>query len=252
MGIRLQVFDDKRALGDVAAGQAAAAIARAVTERGDSRILVGTGASQFEFLESLTARQDIDWLRVEMFHLDEYVGFGADHPASFQRYLIERLIRPTGLTRYHLLDGRQDPGDVCRRAGAAIRKAPIDCAFVGIGENGHLAFNDPPADFDTDEPYIVVELDEACRRQQVGEGWFQTLTDVPTRAISISIRQILASREIICVVPDARKAEAVRRCLAGPVSPMAPASILQTHHNAVVYLDKASAALLPQTGAPNA
>lgn len=250
MSIPYLVFSDTRALGQAAADQAAGAITRAMASNGRARILAATGASQFEFLDALTGRDDIDWSRVEMFHLDEYVGLNADHPASFQRYLMERLIRPTGIRRYHLLDGLQDLAEVCRRVGAAIREAPIDCAFVGIGENGHLAFNDPPADFETDEPYLVVQLDEACRRQQVGEGWFTTLADVPTRAISISIRQILASREIVCVVPDARKAEAVKNCLAGPVSPMAPASILQTHSNTTVYLDTPSAALLPRTAAP--
>jgi len=252
MHIPFQVFRDKQALGEAAAAQAAGAIARAAGERGRARILVGTGASQFEFLEALSRRQGIPWAQVEMFHLDEYIGLSPDHPASFRRYLIERFIRPTGITRYHFLDGTQDPAEACRRGGAAIREAPIDCAFVGIGENAHLAFNDPPADFATDEPYIVVELDEACRRQQVGEGWFKTVAEVPARAITISVRQILASREIICVVPDARKAAAVRKCLAGPVTPMAPASILQTHENTTVYLDTASAALLPQAGAPKA
>ena len=207
--------------------------------------MFATGNSQFEFLDALVHDDTVDWKRVEMFHLDEYVGLNADHPASFQRYLLERLIRPTGLGRYHLLEGDKDPTEVRRRVGAAIREAPIDCAFVGIGENGHLAFNDPPADFETREPYLIVELDEACRRQQVGEGWFATLEDVPDRAISISIRQILDAREIVCVVPDARKAQAVKNCLAGPVDPMAPASILQTHPGTTVYLDTASAALLP-------
>lgn len=249
MAIPFQVFNDKRALGAAAAAQAAAAIRRAIAERNHARILVATGASQFEFLEALTGRGDIDWSRVEMFHLDEYVGLDADHPASFRRYLLERLIRPTGIERHHLLEGDKDPAEVCRRVGAAIREAPIDCAFVGIGENGHLAFNDPPADFETREPYLVVQLDDACRRQQVGEGWFKTLEDVPSRAISISIRQVLDAREIVCVVPDARKAEAVRNCLSGPVSPMAPASILQTHPNTTVYLDTASAALLPRSAA---
>ena len=242
--MRSLVFNDKRELGRAAAQQAAAAIGRAITDHGAARILAATGASQFEFLEELTRRPDIDWSRVEMFHLDEYIGLDADHPASFRRYLQERLIGPTGLARYHLLDGRKDPADVCRTVGAALRSAPIDCAFVGIGENGHLAFNDPPADFTTDEPYMVVQLDEACRRQQVGEGWFRSLEDVPRRAITISIRQILDAREIICVVPDARKAEAVKSCLKGPVTPDAPASILQTHPNTTVYLDTASSSLL--------
>jgi glucosamine-6-phosphate deaminase len=243
MGLRSVVFEDKQALGRAAAEQAGAAINRAIAERGAARILVATGASQFEFLEALT-NADVDWARVEMFHLDEYIGLSADHPASFCRYLLERVIRPTGITRYHLLAGDADPVEVCSHAGEAIRLAPIDCAFAGIGENGHLAFNDPPADFETREPYLIVQLDEACRRQQVGEGWFRTIDDVPTRAISISIQQILASREIVSVVPDARKAAAVKRCLQGPVSPEAPASILQTHSNVTVYLDTASAALL--------
>jgi glucosamine-6-phosphate deaminase len=179
-----------------------------------------------------------------MFHLDEYIGLPEDHPASFRRFLRERLIEPTGITRHHLLDGSADPGDVCMRVGAALQSGPIDCACIGIGENGHLAFNDPPADFDTAAPYIVVHLDEACRRQQVGEGWFATMDDVPKRAITISVRQLLTAREIVCAVPDARKAEAVRRCLEGPVDPAAPGSILRTHPNATIYLDTASAALL--------
>jgi glucosamine-6-phosphate deaminase len=221
-------------------------MSRAIAERGLARILAGTGASQFEFLDALTKHREFDWGRVEMFHLDEYVGVSAHHPASFARYLRQRLIEPTGLGRYHLLHGDKNPAEECRRVGAAIQSAPIDCAFVGIGENGHLAFNDPPADFSTREPYLVVTLDEACRRQQVGEGWFETVDDVPAEAISISVRQILAAREIVCAVPDARKAEAVKKCLAGPVDPMAPASILQTHPNTTIYLDRASSALLPK------
>jgi glucosamine-6-phosphate deaminase len=215
-----------------------------VQDRGSARIVVGTGASQFELLEALTRRRDVPWNAVEMFHLDEYIGLDPDHPASFRKYLMERFIRPTGVQRHHFLDGTADPGEVCRTIGAAIQSAPIDCAFVGIGENGHLAFNDPPADFDTTDPFIIVRLDDRCRRQQVGEGWFGSADEVPARAITMSIRQILASREIICAVPDARKADAVQRCLEGPVTPDAPASILQTHPNATVYLDTASAARL--------
>lgn len=242
--MRSQIFHDKQTLGEAAAAQAATSIARAQAARGNARILAATGASQFEFLAALTARSDVDWTRVEMFHLDEYIGLPADHPASFSRYLRERLIQPTGITNYHFLDGNRDPAAVCREVGAAIRQAPIDCAFVGIGENAHLAFNDPPADFATREPYLIVSLDEACRRQQVGEGWFATMDDVPTQAITISIAQILDAREIVCVVPDARKAEAVRKSLKGPIDRMAPASALQKHSNTTVYLDDASSALL--------
>lgn len=239
-----QVFRNKKDLGEAAARHAAAAIRHAIAQRGHARILAATGASQFEFLAALTQAPGIDWPRVELFHLDEYIGIGPDHPASFQRYLLDRLIRPTGITRHHLLDGLGDPVEVCARIGAELAAGPIDCAFVGIGENGHLAFNDPPADFETTTPYLIVELDEKCRRQQVGEGWFQTPGDVPARAMTISIRQLLASQEILCIVPDARKADAVRACLEGPVSPAAPASILQTHPNTTVYLDEESAAQL--------
>jgi glucosamine-6-phosphate deaminase len=227
-----------------AASHAARTLQTVIATGGGARIIAATGASQFDFLAALTTAPGIDWSRVEMFHLDEYVGLPIDHPASFRKYLIERFIEPAGLKRYHLLDGEGDVRRVAAEAGRAIAAAPIDVAFVGIGENGHLAFNDPPADFDTDEPYLIVELDEACRRQQVGEGWFTTIDEVPRRAISMSIRQILKSREILCIVPDARKADAVRACLEGAVSPSAPASILQTHAGTTVYLDRASAALL--------
>ncbi|MGH9311173.1 MAG: glucosamine-6-phosphate deaminase [Vicinamibacterales bacterium] len=242
--IRTLIFNDKQELGRAAAERAASAIARAIDARGNARILVATGASQFEFLDALTNRDDVDWSSVEMFHLDEYIGLPDDHPASFRRYLQQRLIDPVSIPRAHLLDGERDPAAVIREVGTALREAPIDCAFVGIGENGHLAFNDPPADFETTEPYLVVQLDEACRRQQVGEGWFQSLDEVPTRAISISVRQILDAREILCIVPDARKAEAVRNSLEGPVTPDVPASILQTHANTTIFLDTASASLL--------
>ena len=245
-GLRTRIFDSKEALGAAAADQAATAINRAIAERGAARILVATGASQFEFLAALTRRTDIDWNKVEMFHLDEYLGLPPDHPASFRRFLRERLIDPAGIRRHHLLDGEADPSRTIREAAEAIRRAPIDVAFVGIGENGHLAFNDPPADFETTEPYLVVQLDEACRRQQVGEGWFGSLEEVPQRAISMSVRQILAAREILCVVPDARKAQAVKNSLEGAVTPDVPASILQTHPNTTVFLDTASAALLKE------
>jgi len=177
-----------------------------------------------------------------MFHLDEYIGLPADHPASFRKYLLERLIRPAGIVDYHLLDGERDPGAVCRETGEALRRHPIDVACVGIGENGHLAFNDPPADFETVAPYLIVRLDEACRRQQVGEGWFSSLEQVPETAISMSIRQILDATAIVCVVPDSRKAEAVRGALEGPIGPAVPASCLRTHRDVTIYLDRGSAA----------
>ncbi len=247
----LKVFADKSQLGQAAAIQAAAAINRAIAERGQARIIAATGMSQFEFLKALIATPGIDWTNVEMFHLDEYVGLPISHPASFRKYLLERFIEPAGLTQFHLLNGERDPQEVCQIIGELISSAPIDVAFVGIGENGHLAFNDPPADFDTEAPYIVVNLDEACRRQQVGEGWFAGMDDVPTQAISMSVRQILKAKEIICIAPDARKAVAVRNCFETEVSPMVPASALRTHLNTTIYLDTESSSLLTKPTSGN-
>ena len=243
--MEIRVLPDKTALAHAASDRAAAAIAAAIASRGEARVIAATGASQFEFLDALTSRSDVDWSRVDAFHLDEYVGLPDTHPASFRRYLRERIVDRVHPRAFHFLAGdAPDTAAECRRAGGLLTAAPIDVAFVGIGENGHLAFNDPPADLDTEEPYLVVDLDEACRRQQLGEGWFPTLDDVPRRAISMSIRQILKAREILCIVPDARKAQAVRDCLGGPVSPHHPASALQEHSAVTVLLDPDSAALL--------
>jgi glucosamine-6-phosphate deaminase len=240
----IKIFSSKTALAQAAADHAASTIREAITHRGLARIIAATGASQFDFLEALTKAPDIEWGKVEMFHLDEYVGMSNQAPASFCRYLKERLIDKVGLKKYHLLDGTKDPAEVIDRVTTEIRRSPIDIAFVGVGENGHLAFNDPPADFDTEEVYVVVNLDEDCRRQQLGEGWFPTLADVPQRAISMTIQQIMKADEILCIAPDRRKAAAIKACFSGEVSPMAPASILQRHPNATIYLDKESSALL--------
>jgi len=242
--MKIKVFASKTALAQAAANHAATTIGDAIAQHGEARIIAATGASQFDFLDTLTAIPGIDWSKVEMFHLDEYVGMSEEAPASFCRYLRERLINKVGLKKYHLLDGTEDPKALIARVTAEIRKAPIDIAFAGVGENGHLAFNDPPADFETQDAYVVVNLDEACRRQQLGEGWFPTLADVPRQAISMTIHQIMSATQIVCIVPDARKAKAVKACFSGEVTPMAPASILQRHPNATIYLDKESAALL--------
>jgi glucosamine-6-phosphate deaminase len=240
-----RVFETKLEMAGKAAEQAAAAIVAAIAGSGRAHIVAATGASQFEFLEALTAAPGIDWAKTVFFHLDEYVGLPDTHPASFRRYLRERIVARVRPGAFFFIEGdAPDPEVEARRVGDILAAHPIDVAFVGIGENGHLAFNDPPADFETEEPYLVVELDEACRRQQLGEGWFPSLDDVPRRAISMSIRQILKSREILCVVPDARKATAVAECLEGAVSPRRPSSILQTHAGTTVYLDRDSAALL--------
>ena len=172
-------------MGQWAAEQAAATLRRVIAERGSARLVGCTGSSQFEVLDAFTAQKDIEWERIELFHLDEYVGLPETHPASFRKFLRERLVLKTGITNYHFLNELSD----CQRVGALLTVSPPDLAFVGIGENGHLAFNDPPADFDTEEPFLVVTLDEACRRQQVGEGWYATFDDVPKRAMSMSVRQ---------------------------------------------------------------
>ena len=242
--MHVNVLHSKKSVGDVAARHAAQTLRSALAVPGKARIIVATGASQFEFLEALTAIPDIDWSRVEMFHLDEYIGLSMNHPASFRKYLMERLITKTGLQNYHFLDGESDPADVIQTVGRELASAPINVAFVGIGENAHLAFNDPPADFQISDPYIIVELDEACRKQQVEEGWFASFADVPRRAITMSIKQILKAEEIIAVVPGLRKAHAVKACLEGDINPMAPASILRAHSKSTLYLDLESASLL--------
>jgi glucosamine-6-phosphate deaminase len=241
----VRVFNDKVSLAGAAAGQAAAAIRRAIAGRGRARIVAATGASQLEFLDALTQAPDIDWTKVEAFHLDEYIGLPISHPASFHGLLLQLLVAKAGIVDYHFLVGDAvDLAAMVREVSEHLASAPIDVAFVGIGENGHIAFNDPPADFITEDPYIIVNLDERCRQQQVGEGWFTEISQVPKRAISMSVRQILRAEEIVTVVPDGRKAHAVKACLEGEVSPMAPASILRRHSNATVYLDKESASLL--------
>jgi len=243
--MRVQIFNDKPSLANTAAEQAAAAIRRAIEERAQARVVAATGVSQFDFLGTLTQAAGVEWSKIELFHLDEYIGLPITHPASFRKFLLERLVGKTGIKNFHALDGdAPDPAEVALRVGNELNAAPVDVAFVGIGENGHLAFNDPPADFQTEQPYIIVNLDEACRRQQVGEGWFDGLAAVPQQAISMSVRQILKAREIIVVAPEARKAAAVKACLEGAITPMLPASILRTHANTTLYLDQFSAGLL--------
>jgi glucosamine-6-phosphate deaminase len=240
----LKKFQDKKSLANAAAARAGTVIRDSIAACGRARIIAATGASQFEFLDALTALPGIDWQRVEMFHLDEYIGLPETHPASFCKYLRERLINKVGIEKYYLLNGSTDPARTIKEVGEKLREAPIDVAFVGVGENGHLAFNDPPADFETQEPYAMVTLDEPCRRQQLNEGWFPTLDDVPRQAISMTVSQILKAKEILCIIPDARKAQAIKNCFGGKVSPMAPASALQNHPDTTVYLDSDSSSML--------
>lgn len=240
----IHISETPSALGQVAGAAAADYIRKALAERGEANVILATGTSQFETLNQLLHEPDIDWTKVTMFHLDEYIALPESHPASFRKYLKERVLSRVVMKESFLINGETQPETECERLGKLILQHPIDVALVGIGENGHLAFNDPPADFETESPYIVVNLDEACRRQQLGEGWFATLNDVPQQAISMSIRQIMKSAALICSVPDERKAEAVKNCLTGEISPLFPASILQNHPNCGMYLDKASSKYL--------
>lgn len=239
------ISQDPVEMGHVAGTNAAATIRKAIAEKGSANVILATGTSQFETLNQLIREKDMNWSKVVMFHLDEYIGLPVTHPASFRKYLKERfLANVPPVKAAYLIDGETDPQAECARLGDLISSHPIDVALVGIGENGHLAFNDPPADFETVQPYIIVTLDDLCVKQQYGEGWFASVDDVPRRAISMSVKQIIKSKQIICSVPDSRKALAVKNSLELPVSNLHPASILQQHPNCVMCLDKASASLL--------
>lgn len=243
--LMVKVYENKNSMGKAAAEEAAKILVDAIKEKGKATFIAATGASQFEFLENLTSISSIDWSKTTMFHLDEYIGFPETHPASFGKYLKEKLINKVHPGNVYLIKGdAKSPELECERLGKIIIQKEIDVAFVGIGENGHLAFNDPPADFDTKKPYLVVELDDACRKQQLGEGWFKSFDEVPKRAISMSIEQIMKSKKIICTVPDKRKAKAVKNCLEEEISPLCPASILRKHPQVYFYLDKNSASLI--------
>jgi glucosamine-6-phosphate deaminase len=245
--MKIGIFETKDNMGKAAAEEAARILINTIQKKGKATFIAATGASQFEFLENLTSISSIDWSKTTMFHLDEYIGLPETHPASFRKYLKERLINKVHPGNVHLIKGdAKSPELECERLDKIIKQKEIDVAFVGIGENGHLAFNDPPADFDTKKPYLVVNLDDACRKQQLGEGWFENLEEVPKQAISMSIYQIMKSKNIICIVPDSRKAQAIKNCFEGDISPDYPASILKNHGSAFLFLDKDSATLLTQ------
>jgi glucosamine-6-phosphate deaminase len=245
--MQISKCQSKDELGAAAAARGAAAIRKSVSDAGAATIVVATGASQFEMLGHLVGAADIDWARVTVFHLDEYIGLAAHHQASFRRFLRERFVQqlPVPLAAFHEVAGDSvDAAAECARLGALISPRQVDVAFIGVGENGHLAFNDPPADFETEVPYLVVELDLACRQQQLGEGWFPSLDDVPKQAISMSIKEVVRATTLIVSVPDARKAAAVKCTVEGPVDNACPASILQRHADARLFLDADSAAQL--------
>lgn len=241
----IRVLENKAAASKAAAEKAVELLEALIAAKGNAVVIVATGASQFDFLANICAARGVDWGKVRMFHLDEYVGLPEQHPASFRKYLKERLLAKVGIKDYHLVQGDAlDLGLEIARLNELVTNYKPDLAFVGIGENGHLAFNDPPADFEVDDPYIIVTLDEKCKKQQMGEGWFPSLADVPGKAVSMSIRQIMRTPSIICTVPGAVKAVAVRDCLEKEISPAYPASILRTHPDCSLFLDEESSALL--------
>ena len=239
----VKVYPDGEALGRAAAAHGARIIHDCIAARGKARIVLSTGASQFTLFQAF-AGEKVDWGRVEAFHLDEYIGLPIEHKASFRKYLKERFVdvyRP-GSMRYVNAAGDIDT-ELARLADDLMRE-PIDLGFIGIGENGHIAFNDPPADFEMEKPYHVVALNDACKAQQVREGWFDSIQSVPKTAISMSVRGILQCRSIISCVPNAVKAQAVHDTLTSAVTPMVPATKLREHGDVTVYLDAASAGLL--------
>jgi glucosamine-6-phosphate deaminase len=242
----IKIFNTKQQLGIAAATSGADVIRATIRKNGEANIILATGASQFEMLEHLKRIEGVEWSKVHVFHLDEYIGISKTHPASFRKYLKERFVDYIpALASFTYIDGdASDLAQECSHINRLISDHPIDVAFVGIGENGHLAFNDPPADFDTQIPYLVVDLDTDCRKQQMGEGWFSSINDVPRQAISMSIQQIMKSRVIIVSVPDLRKAEAVHCAVDGQISNMCPSSILQSHKDCRLFLDLQSASLL--------
>jgi len=247
--MHINISDTSKELGEKAGEKAASLIKDRINENGEAHIILATGTSQLETIKQLISDPEIDWSKVVMFHLDEYIGLPESHPASFRKYLKERFINKIQpLKEYFLINGEADSNAECNRLNNTIREYPIDVAFVGIGENGHLAFNDPPADFEVEDPYIIVDLDDKCRNQQLNEGWFNIFEEVPQQAISMTIKQVCKSKHIICSVPDARKAEAVKCSLEGPISNLCPASILQEHPECSFFLEKSSAKLLSKTG----
>ena len=243
----LQIHSNPETMGAAAAAHGAAKIIAAIEKQGYANIIVATGASQFTMLSALAKTPGIDWGKVTMFHLDEYVGLPESHPASFRKYIKERFIAqlPAPLKNAYFVNGSDpDPEKTCEELGKIIAEHPIDVCFIGIGENGHIAFNDPPADFDTEKAYLVVDLDEVCRKQQLGEGWFPTLDDVPKQAISMSVRRILKSKAIVNTVPDARKAYAMKITFEEEMSPAHPASVIRIHPDCATFCDVPAAAQL--------
>ena len=241
--MKITIFENTVELGKTAAKYCAAIINESIACKGKARIALSTGASQFETIKALT-ETDIDWSKVEMFHLDEYIGLPESHPASFRKYLKERFLSNVNIKQAYLVDGEDDPEKVISYLTTEIRKEPIDLGVIGIGENAHVAFNDPPADFETKDAYIRVTLDDLCKQQQVREGWFPTIDDVPKQAISMTVYQIMQCQHIVSCVPYAVKAKAIRDTLENELTNMVPATMLKKHPDCTLFLDHDSASLI--------
>lgn len=244
--MKISVSKTAEELGQQAAVYCAEILNRVIAEKGKARLVLSTGASQFETLKALI-QQNVDWSRVELFHLDEYINLTETHPASFRKYLKERFIRFVDLKAAYLVNGEGDIVQNISDLSQELLKKPIDLGLIGIGENGHIAFNDPPADFDTKEPYIVVTLDDKCKKQQVGEGWFASIDEVPKQAISMSVHRIMQCNSIVSCVPHKVKANAVKQTLECELSNMVPATMLMQHKDAALFLDEASASAVDRT-----
>ena len=239
----VKVFKNSDELGSAAAKMAAAKLREVIAKKGYARLLLSTGASQFDFFKHLP-EEEVDWSNVEMFHLDEYVGISPEHPASFRKYLKERFVDVVHPAKYHLMNGEADPEATIAEVSALIKEAPIDLGLIGIGENGHIAFNDPPADFDDERAYKVVTLNDTCIKQQIGEGWFENEDQAFKQAISMTCKQIMACESIISVVPHSVKATAIKNTLTLDLTPNVPATLLKQHKDVTVMCDENSAALV--------
>lgn len=245
--MKINIYDNKKQTSKKAALKAASILNEIIYQKGTATFVIATGVSQLDFIEHLVTEGNVDWSKTRMFHLDEYIGIPETHPASFRKYLQEKFISKVDrIKEANLINGDvADPKKECDRLNQILKNEIVDIAFVGIGENGHLAFNDPLANFEIEDPYIIVNLDDKCRKQQVGEGWFDSIEDVPRQAISMSIKQIMKSKNIICTIPGERKAQAVKDCFGtDKVSPIYPSSILKKHKNCFVFLDFDSAKYL--------
>jgi glucosamine-6-phosphate deaminase len=244
--MKIVLSENDKILGEKAAEHIALLLKQVIEKKGYARLLVSTGMSQFTTFEALIA-SDLDWSKVELFHLDEYIDMPETHPASFIKYLKERFISklPVELKKIHFVDMTIGAEKIIARLNEELKREAIDVGVIGIGENAHIAFNDPPADFDCEDAFKIVTLDEACRKQQWGEGWFKTLDDVPKEAISMTVKQIMKCEQIISCVPYKVKAKAIHGTLRSPeVTNMIPATILKTHPNWTLYIDSESASMV--------